>query len=62
MNLNNCALGDKCECINYSKYCMCPNWGRSTLSAPAIIGRDPSYGSGGKRVARPTNKPKRGKQ
>jgi hypothetical protein len=50
---NNCALGKDCRCVNVSKYCMCPNWGRSTLGNPMIIGRDASYGKSGQKVERP---------
>jgi len=52
----NCALGADCACVRNSKYFNCPNWGRSSLAAPAIIGRDPQYGGGGKKVERAKKK------
>ena len=55
---SNCALGAGCTCAKDPKYFNCPNWGRSTLSVPAIIGRDPQYGGGGKKVER-AKKPSR---
>lgn len=55
----NCSLAGHCECAaqvsaygdgtgsgpHGIKYWQCPNWGRSTLGAPLIVGRDPAYKS-----------------
>lgn len=51
---SNCALGKECRCAAYEVEApwRCDNWGRSSLPAPAIIGRDPQYGGGGKKVER----------
>lgn len=56
--MRNCALGIECQCVRAAKPWQCENWGRSPLTAPAIIGRDQSYGGGGQRVARPIKKPR----
>ena len=42
----NCAREAKCFCArNHNRYWKCANWGRSTLGAPLIVGRDPAYKS-----------------
>ena len=47
----NCAHGVDCSCATKVlvgarvKYWQCANWGRSSLGAPTIVGRDPAYKS-----------------
>jgi hypothetical protein len=43
---SNCALGESCRCTRKAKPWKCDMWGRSSMGAPAIVGRDPAYKSG----------------
>lgn len=41
----NCALNEKCKCVNKLKPWQCANWGRSSLGVPAVLHPREHWGS-----------------